>query len=452
MHKEAKGKNTKGISLKLFGLFISTFSLTISFLLVLTLFLVSHENSLVNEATANYVTLQNSSADVQLASDYLTAQVRLFVANADMKYMDNYFIEAKITKRRENALETIHNLSETTSRHEEIHYHMTEAVNESNNLMNLEYYAMKLICVDQGISYASYSEVANADISGVAPEDYKKTALNSVLGPEYMSKKEIITSHVDKALEVIDELMGENTKQAKQYLKNLIIFQAAVIAANVVFVAIAITLLHVYIVAPMNAAVKNVENNEQIQVNASREFNYLVNAYNKAHEQNERVKEKLIYEAEHDKLTGLFNRTGYDSLYRRMDLSTTIYILLDVDKFKMVNDQYGHEIGDKVLIRTAKTISKFFNEDNEYIFRLGGDEFAILVESPEIEICEVLMDKAKKVNAELSKTKGSVPGSTLSIGIARGDESDTMDSLFKKADKALYKVKQSGRGDVVLYE
>ena len=60
-----------------------------------------------------------------------------------------------------------------------------------------------------------------------------------------------------------------------------------------------------------------------------------------------------------------------------MKLNQTVYILLDADSFKDINDEFGHEVGDKVLIRIAATLEKYFKEDNSYAFRLGGDEFSV---------------------------------------------------------------------------
>ena len=134
-----------------------------------------------------------------------------------------------------------------------------------------------------------------------------------------------------------------------------------------------------------------------------------------------------------------------------MKLNRTIYVLLDIDKFKEVNDTLGHEMGDKVLIRTAGALEKCFSEDNAYVFRIGGDEFAILIENADIDMDLEVVRRCKKLDSELSKPQGRIPGTTLSIGVAHGTIDDTTDTLFKKADTALYKVKQAGRANVFLY-
>ena len=446
----------RGISLKLVGWVISALAVVVSALLVISLQLISHEDNVVNQTYQNYLALKEVSNDVQLASDYLTDQVRLFVVSGEKEYMDNYFKESNVTKRRDKAIETIHELTENTPEHDEIHHSIEAAFNESMNLMNLEYYAMKLICLDQNVSYSSYDidkkvETYTAGIDAIAPEDRRTEALNAVFGNDYMASKTIISSNVNTALTTIDGLMHKNVDRAVTDLKKLIAFQTVVIIVHIVFIGAAIIFMHIFVLAPMNATVKSLSRNEEVHVHSNREFNYMADTYNHVRAQNERVKERLVYEAEHDKLTGLYNRTGYDTLYRRMKLNRTVYILLDIDKFKVVNDTLGHEMGDKVLIRTAVALEKCFSENDAYVFRIGGDEFAVLIENVDVGMDVEISRKCKKLDEELSKAQGKIPGASLSIGIAHGTLDDTTDSLFKKADIALYKVKRDGRANVSLY-
>ena len=95
---------------------------------------------------------------------------------------------------------------------------------------------------------------------------------------------------------------------------------------------------------------------------------------------------------------------------------------------------------------------KYFNDDNSYAFRIGGDEFAIIIENADYSLNDTVIEKCRQLDEELSKKKGNLPGTTLSIGVAHGEENDTRDTLFKKADKALYKVKNEGKADVNLYK
>ena len=445
--------HAKGFSLKLVAWLISIFAVVISGLLVFSVVYISQKNEEINVSTQNYIVLKNAANDVELASDDLTNDVRLFVTTAKKEYMDSYFVEANETRRRENAIDIIHELTEGTSIHETVHNDVTEAYNESQELMKLEFYAMKLICLDEGVSFDEYPEVANYEIDSSLPvSEYFNEAMGAVFGDEYMQSKNIIISNVDNAIKTIDDLMEKNISRSETYLRGLIIFQSIIIIINIAFIAGVVILMHIYIINPMNSAVNSLANNEEVRVKSNREFNYLADVFNRVHRANEDIKESLKYEAEHDKLTGLYNRTGYDRVFKSLKLDKTIYVLLDIDKFKEVNDTLGHEMGDKVLTRTADVIKKYFNDNSSYLCRIGGDEFAIIVDNATTDMNDVIVDKCKKMDEEISRASGNIPGASLSIGIAHGTIRDTTDTLFRKADAALYKIKNAGRADVSLYK
>ena len=445
--------HAKGFSLKLVAWLISIFAVVISGLLVFSVVYISQKNEEINVSTQNYIILKSAANDVELASDDLTNDVRLFVTTAKKEYMDSYFVEANETRRRENAIDIIHELTEGTSIHETVHNDVTEAYNESKTLMNLEFYEMKLICLNKGVSFDEYPEVANYEIDSSLPvSEYFNEAMGAVFGDEYMQSKNIIISKVDNAIKTIDDLMEKNISRSETYLRGLIIFQSIIIIINIAFIAGVVILMHIYIINPMNSAVNSLANNEEVRVKSNREFNYLADVFNRVHRANEDIKESLKYEAEHDKLTGLYNRTGYDRVFKSLKLDKTIYVLLDIDKFKEVNDTLGHEMGDKVLTRTADVIKKYFNDNHSYLCRIGGDEFAIIVDNATTDMNDVIVDKCKKMDEEISRASGNIPGTSLSIGIAHGTIRDTTDTLFRKADSALYKIKNAGRADVSLYK
>ena len=443
----------KGFSLKLVAWLISIFAVVISALLVFSVVYISQKNEELNVSTQNYITIKNAANDVQLASDDLTNDVRLFVTTTKKEYMDSYFKEANVTQRRDKALIVIHELTENSPVHETVHKAIEAAVSESKNLMNLEFKAMKLICVDEGIDCSEYPEVNNYTIDpSLALVDYFDEAMESVFGDEYMESKNTIISNVDKAIDAIDKSMDENIKKSESYLKGLIVFQSTIIFINIIFMAGVVILMHIYIIAPMSSAVQSLANNEEVRVKSNKEFNYLADVYNRVRKANEDIKDSLKYEAEHDKLTGLYNRTGYDRIFKSMNLDKAIFVLLDIDKFKEVNDTLGHEMGDKVLTRTANIIKKYFSDENAYLCRIGGDEFAIIIDKAGTEMNDVVVDKCEKMDEEISRAEGNIPGTSLSIGIAHGTVRDTTDTLFRKADAALYKIKNAGRAGVSLFK
>lgn len=157
-------------------------------------------------------------------------------------------------------------------------------------------------------------------------------------------------------------------------------------------------------------------------------------------------KNKLLSDANTDYLTKLNNRRSLQDFMRKTPPHPdTVLLLADLDNFKEVNDQYGHEEGDKVLIAFAGMLQQIFPAAN--LFRLGGDEFAILLhgvsDSGKTRQCaeQLLAGFEEKVARKFSHTNISV-----SIGIAMDNgNDDNFGELFKKADMALYESKKAGK-------
>lgn len=156
-----------------------------------------------------------------------------------------------------------------------------------------------------------------------------------------------------------------------------------------------------------------------------------------------------IRQAETDPLTGLLNRRAFDERLNqafrhtmRQRSSPLSLLLLDLDFFKNINDQHGHQYGDSYLNKMAKTLSSVIREDVDLAFRFGGDEFAMMIYSDYGTAC----DKARQV---LQQMEGKV-----SIGIATIDqhtrEDLTLEEFIHKADSALYDAKHRGRGRAVV--
>ena len=158
----------------------------------------------------------------------------------------------------------------------------------------------------------------------------------------------------------------------------------------------------------------------------------------------------LIDQAERDRLTDLYNRAGYEQLLSRLELKSTILLLVDGDKFKHVNDTYGHEVGDRVLKKIARVLRQNFRRI-DCVCRIGGDEFAVLMLNTNGRESEQIRSKISRVNRELSHTEDGLPLISISVGCAFGSDAEDWKTLFNHADQALYQVKQSGGRDCSFY-
>jgi len=114
-----------------------------------------------------------------------------------------------------------------------------------------------------------------------------------------------------------------------------------------------------------------------------------------------------------------------------------------MDHFKEVNDQYGHQEGDRVLINFAGIVSGMIRSE-DLLVRLGGDEFLIATETD--------ADGAMRIARDIVSAFGKdEPRITLSCGIARAVDGDSLEDVVKKADEAMYRAKSQGRDRIVLY-
>ncbi|MEH6443472.1 MAG: EAL domain-containing protein [Oceanospirillaceae bacterium] len=169
--------------------------------------------------------------------------------------------------------------------------------------------------------------------------------------------------------------------------------------------------------------------------------------------------QKVKILAETDSLTGLPNRYFFDESLKlaltdnRRNNQTLALLLLDLDNFKLINDNFGHDTGDVFLKKTVSTIKSCLR-GNELFSRLGGDEFAItltnLQSSNHASIVAQRIINAMQKPLEIAST---LIHSTVSIGIALHlDNSNTSEELFKHADIAMYRAKKWGRNQACFFE
>lgn len=166
------------------------------------------------------------------------------------------------------------------------------------------------------------------------------------------------------------------------------------------------------------------------------------------------LKSKLMIantQALRDTLTGLSNRNAYNerlkvelSRFARYKSPLSV-VILDIDHFKSINDNYGHKAGDKVLALIAKQLS-----DNcratDFISRFGGEEFIMLLPNTDKKAAIILANKLRSIIEKTGfNARGASISITISCGITEYIQSDTEESAFERADDALYQAKEQGR-------
>jgi diguanylate cyclase len=180
----------------------------------------------------------------------------------------------------------------------------------------------------------------------------------------------------------------------------------------------------------------------------------------KTHEEMENLRNELTQvreTANTDKLTGLLNRWAFDKvldeLIKTASPGKDCLAILDIDHFKRVNDSFGHLVGDKVIKHIAATIKKHAAKHHQ-VARYGGEEIAIIMPDTKLDEAYSLMEQIRQIlDASRLTYKGnteSIGKVTVSTGIASFQATDGAYSFILRADKALYRAKETGRNKVVV--
>lgn len=169
----------------------------------------------------------------------------------------------------------------------------------------------------------------------------------------------------------------------------------------------------------------------------------------------------LLNDNQRDHLSGLLNRKSFDDKMMQIIISLGennkrdadkvqyCLALFDIDRFKSVNDNFGHLVGDEVLLHFSQCMTETFREYDQ-LFRVGGEEFVAVLRNVNATLAETIMERFRKVvEAHHFPQVGHV---TVSIGATFINPSDLSVTIMDRADKALYYAKEHGRNQTVFYE
>lgn len=439
-----------GIRLRWVHIIIIIFTAVISFFMLYETFRFSAAFEDVTGATDEFIELQKDADDLMNASDYLTQEVQDFTVTAEKIHLIHYFEEAEETKRREKAIEKMKDITGEGTAYKFLH----NAMNESLDLMQTEYYAMKLITIACEIEYIP-DEVEKVELTkqdaALSNSEKIKLAQRMVHDTTYHRKKEVIRTNMESCLVELEKQTHIIQNEANEKLETRLNAIRVIIFIQLAIIIVILIMTSVLVILPMLRGVYSIKKDEKLPVKGAYEFRYLAKTYNSMYEAFKKSIASLNYEASHDKLTGLYNRAGYDVLSRSVDLGTTAVLMIDADKFKDINDQYGHDVGDKILQKFARVLRKTFRSE-DYICRIGGDEFVVFMMHVTDELRDLIILKTKQINSALADVSDELPPASASIGIAFGHDAPDMETLLKHADEALYNVKENGRGGGSFYD
>lgn len=440
--KEIKGVRIRTICFVLLAAACILFVLLLGGLINIT---TSYQELL--QTTDTYMDAENNIRQMEDAHTYLTETSRQYVITMDRAFMDAYFEEVYDTMRREAAVDE---LTVIAKGQHDLRLALESVFEDSNKMMQMEIHAMKLIAVLQGIEPDEMpDDIAEYELSEEERAYTDKEMQESAYQLLFNSNYELLQQRIVRELGAVADEISGLTRQAQMESEEelhdaLIKLQVYIMLLFLLSVVIFIILIF-FVMRPVNRYVSCIEEEKDIAVKGLYEFKFLAYTYNKMHNRNTQKSHALKRKAEHDALTGIWNRATFEQL--KDDLSKSLepltLLLIDVDNFKGVNDNYGHETGDHALKKVADMLKEQFRS-NDYPIRIGGDEFAVLMVNATPREKAIIRQKLTFINETLQKGTDALPPLSLSVGIAFS-AAGYSDDLYRKADAALYRTKENGK-------
>lgn len=399
-------------------------------------------NAQVTQANEAFQHCQQAAAELQESSDYLTTQARMFVKDQRRLNLENYFNEIHYRDRRGNALQTLRAYAKS----DKAVAALETARQRSDELAQTELYALRLESEALHLSDLPQDLV---DVS-MTPQDTRlsddkkhELAYELLNDNEYTRQKLGIRDAVQNCSSLLSTSLDADVQRTNEQLNHLNIIMNVGVVALLLVVLLIIATTNCLLLWPMSQHIASIREDKRLETHGAVELRTLTDAYNDMYDKNHDKTESLSYEAHYDALTGVLNRGSFEDLLVKHRHDSAL-LLVDVDLFKQFNDEYGHDMGDAILIEVAATLYSSFRS-TDFVCRIGGDEFAVIMTNVQVDLRDVIAHKVEKVAAFLRDTSNGLPAATISVGVAFGEKGNTEDTLFNAADKALYEVKRRGR-------
>jgi len=420
-------KAKKRINMGLLSTVLTLITLIVFVFIIVISYKVNQSYNDVRSSINRFVICEQSSDTIKTSSNELTELARMFVVNHDERFALAYVEELEENNAQQKALE---DLKRFCSDKEIALQRLEVAISQSKSLTAMELYNMRLCYeifnknTDEIPDLIRKIEIKPSE-RNLSHEELHELAIKNMFGNGYLIYKMRVN---DNCLITIKAISDE--------IKQEVDLNAEILGRNLDRLRIFILILLV-----INA----------LSTIGLKEFRDVTKSYNKMYEMGERQNRILLKNAEYDALTGILNRRAYEQICSssaKQKISIAL-LLIDMDNFKHINDTYGHTGGDSALKALASILRDTFrNED--YVCRIGGDEFAAVLVNFKPEGFKIVQEKIASVNERLSQIEGLADVS-VSVGIAFSSTGYT-EELYKKADKALYSIKESGKKGCQIFE
>lgn len=288
---------------------------------------------------------------------------------------------------------------------------------------------------------------------------YHKTLEQGEKSP-YMSEKYLQeVQYIDNGMLLVVAVDRDNIREVRYDISLKIVY--AVAAMTLVFIFIVVVMVR-KIVKPFESLVKstvalsNGDYNVKIEQSNTKEISHLSNAFEKMAVRLKEIDRHKNFVAYHDSLTGLNNAAAYKAWEERAneEIKTSDaeigFVMLDINGLKNVNDIFGHEIGNKLIVAAAQIILGTFKRSD--VFRIGGDEFAVILKNRDYNEWEELIER---LDRKCEKETITADGNKIPVVLARGiafynkETDNSFIDVFNRADDAMYDHKRKTKNEML---
>ena len=429
-----------GIHLSRLNVFFIVIGIIIALLMTFSMYQTTVSFHQIVSVTESYLSSQQTAGMLKNISDGMQEKCVAFIHSGTPDLTHAYFGQYSAISSQ---LEAYSSIQDSDASENEF---MAAALNTFETKKETEIRAMRLMADILPMGMEAFPEQLQAvslspEDQALTPEAKKALALSLVTSEEYLSYSKTISDAVDDSHRIASEKGKNRAVQTEKNVRVVINRQIILVLLCVVVAVLALIMNRFLIIRPIQKSVDNLDRREPIPVQGSYEVRHLAQVYNDVLKDNVEKTAALSHAATHDALTGLYNRAAFDKIYVEYSRGHTGIMIADVDHFKQYNDEYGHDIGDRVLQHVADKLTEHFRT-GDFICRIGGDEFCIIMPDVFHSQAPAMAEKIRTINKELAEIGEGLPPISISAGFAFWDRPNPKNSLLKDADEVLLKIKK----------
>lgn len=488
-----KGKKGNHLSIRSVYIIITAITLVLTVVGLSFFFTLTKRIRSISSAKDRYVQATAYAQQMQSGSDRLTSAIERYVCTASDEDIFEYWVVVW-EGQRDDAREGIESLLGSDSKEAAI---IAEVYGNSKELMNTEMLAMRLILKYNGkdsesafaaietsvkneesstlsrevteaeILSGKYDEISKQDLKDIDGVDYstystgdsalQDKAIALIFSTEYIDAKAVIDNGIEECSASLTETMESELSGSISSARTLLTVCVILVILLPIFMFTIIYILYRMVVKPVIGFNKSLESGGDLRVGGSFELQEFSDKYNRSREKFVQAQEEIeeqnrIYKAnaEHDFLTKLPNRQSLENYLGMMfngGVKPFILYMIDVDDFKKINDTYGHDAGDQLLVSLAKAFAAVADAHDGIAARYGGEEFVVtaanVTEADVKPIAEEILNAARNTRVAYGN---AILAATASVGscfsLTGGRDKVT---ILQNADGAMYKSKARGK-------